>query len=388
VNAKLRYSALANRVNTHLPEQHWPAHQLSFVVHDVMTQLLVSGRRASVFKITIPFRDEMDRLSFERAEDVFAWLERTRRTDERADLLVTLVFPAVFRDMLHCIYEALEASRKAKLNVTFMVIRKPLQESLFLLESLVVDRHDFAQRLSSAPITLWSQGAGGLEVHTKRIAQVLQILGEAGRFDAGYIAQLRYDKATPDGFDGICNQAMHLFTRHKAIATEPMNLNFIFSGMDSTLTQLAYFYSRLPYLIAYMHRLVEHICAGITPSPRAYLHDMDRRISSLVLLWWDTVESNYAEPRLRKFVLSTRDWLFQNCNEAGYRTPNRIDLTKMGCAGAYPGESQRNIAERNRQFERDAIASGALAPQSAIGSVQALMRSVRSRLRARIGSFH
>ena len=158
--------------------------------------------------------------------------------------------------------------------------------------------------------------------------------------------------------------------------------------MDSTLTQLAYFYSRLPYLIAYMHRLVEHICAGITPSPRAYLHDMDRRISSLVLLWWDTVESNYAEPRLRKFVLSTRDWLFRHCNEAGYRAPNRIDLTKMGCAGAYPGESQRNIAERNRQFERDAIASGALAPQSAIGSVQALMRSVRSRLRARIGSFH
>ena len=82
-----------------------------------------------------------------------------------------------------------------------------------------------------------------------------------------------------------------LFTSHEAIRTEPLNINFIFSGMDAKLTQWSYFYGRLPYLLAYMHRIVEHVCATIAPTDPIYLHDMDRRISALVLLWWKTVRA-------------------------------------------------------------------------------------------------
>ncbi len=186
------------------------------------------------------------------------------------------------------------------------------------------------------------------------------VLGEGHRFDAKYLAQLRYDKGTRDGFDGICNTAMHLFTNHTAILTDPLNINFIFSNMESTLTQWSYMYSRLPYLLVYMHRIVEHVCAAIAPTDPVYVHDMDRRISALVLLWWDTLKPPYVEPHLCKFVLKTRDWLFKHCNEAGYRAPGRLDLAKMADTGAYPGESQDTIAERSRQFARAAAASGSL----------------------------
>jgi hypothetical protein len=83
------FSSLKDRVNTHLPSSYWMAHQLCFTLHDVMTQLLVSGANASVFTMTFEFRDEADRSAFERADDAFAWLEQSRRIDEREALLAS-----------------------------------------------------------------------------------------------------------------------------------------------------------------------------------------------------------------------------------------------------------------------------------------------------------
>jgi len=352
-----KYSSLTGKANTRLPESYQASHQLCFTVHDIMVQLLVSGQQASVFNIGIKFRDEADRLALEQADDIFAWLEQSCRAEERADLLVTTVFPAVLGDMLHCFYEALETSRKGKLGITFMLLRKPLQEGLFLLESVVADRRSFSDTLASEPVRLWSQTAGGVEVHMKRIQKVLDALEEGHRFDAGYLAQLRYDKDAEDGFDGICNTAMHLFTSHKAIRTKPLNINFIFSDAESTRTQWSYLYSRLPYLLVYMHRIVERVCATIAPTDLAYVDDMDRRVSALVLLWWETVESRYAEPRLHNFVEKTRDWLVAHCKTAGRHAPNRRDLVRMAKTGAYPGEPRSEIAARNLGFAQAAAAS-------------------------------
>ena len=87
---------------------------------------------------------------------------------------------------------------------------------------------------------------------------------------------------------------------------------------------------------------------------------MDRRISALVLLWWDTVEPHYAEPHLENFVLKTRDWLSEHCREGGYHAPRPRDLAKMANTGAYPGEPQAETDERVRQFSLAAAASGSL----------------------------
>jgi hypothetical protein len=62
---------------------------------------------------------------------------------ERANILKAVVLPAVLSDLLHFIYEALQCSRKGKLNVTYALIRRPIQESLYLLESIVLDAAGF-----------------------------------------------------------------------------------------------------------------------------------------------------------------------------------------------------------------------------------------------------
>jgi hypothetical protein len=361
------HSSLNGRLNTHLPDEHKTAHELCFKMHDVMAQLLLSGRRAKAFHIQFEFRDQDDKLSFEQTDNIFLWLEQTRRDDERVALIVSTVFPAILSDMLHCIYEVLETSRKGKLTISYMLMRKPIQESLFVLESIILDQAGFASKLATKPGTMGSQKAGGVEVHIKRIQRVLEIIGEECRFDPKYLAQLRYDKDAEDGFDGICNKAIHLFTNHKSIATEPLNINFIFSqtDTDTILTQWSYLYSRLPYLLAYTHRIVEHICAGIAPSTQRYLDDMDRRIGALVRLWWDELNPRYAATELHNFVGQTDSWLSVHCSAAGFRTPNESDLIRMADTGAYPGEPTRDLEARNVQFVQGALASGSILPEPA-----------------------
>jgi hypothetical protein len=264
------------------------AHNLCVCIHDILAQFLISGMKSNVFAQRIKFRGPSEASAFTGVADIFDWLESSGRTVERAAVIKTVVLPAVLSDVLQCVSEALEASCKAKLNVTFILLRKPIQESLFLLESIVIDEVDFASKLTDSPLALRGRSAGGLDPHARRIDTVLETIGEKKRFNAGYLAQLRYSKEE-DGFDGICNLATHLFTQHEAIRTKSLNINFIFSDWDAKVTQWTFLYSRLPYLLVYLWRVVEHIGESIAPTHPEYLADMSRRIAALVILWEATI---------------------------------------------------------------------------------------------------
>lgn len=126
-----------------LPEMFHSAYKLCFDVHDVLAQLLVSGMKQGIFVTDIKLESDRDKKAIEEADDLIDWLRLSGRIEEQADVLVTIAFPAVLSDMLHCVFEAIEASRKGKLAVSFMLLRKPIQESLYLLESIVVNKNIF-----------------------------------------------------------------------------------------------------------------------------------------------------------------------------------------------------------------------------------------------------
>ena len=242
----------------HLPAYLVPAHEICLFHYRVLVELIRSAEKHGSFKHGLDFRDEADLLE---------WLARRSQDDERATFLRRTIFPALLTDFLQFLYGALGNSRAGSLNVTYALLRKPLQENLFLLETIAADIDEFVRYFTENPLRLDSQKAGGTEAHAKRIDKVIVTLREEDRFDAAYMAQLRYDKKADDGFDGTCNLAMHLFTGHHAISTPPLNINFIFSGLGEKLTQWHYLYSRLPYLLFYVRRLVEHIYASLKIQP-------------------------------------------------------------------------------------------------------------------------
>ena len=239
-----------------LPEKYQSAHDLCFILHDIMTQIIVSGEKAKAFTTHVKLsEEEIESISDE--EHILDWLKKNNRVEDKNQIISSTVLPAILSDMMHCIYEALSSASKGKMSVAYMLIRKPIQESLFVLEEMYLDRNAFVSNLENNQSRLQPKITGGLEGHEKRISQVLESLKFSEVLNSNYIAQLRYDKSSNDSFDGICNKAMHLFTGHRSIKTENSNINFIFSGVKGLPSQWKYFYSRLPYLLFYIYLVVE-----------------------------------------------------------------------------------------------------------------------------------
>lgn len=287
------------------------AHDLCFLNHDVLVELLRSGEESKIFHQDIEFSSDEDRLALECSNDIFEWFELTGRKSEHVETLRRTVFQALLSDYLHFIYEALACSRKEKLAVSFALLRKPIQENLLLFEIMASDINDFSNKLTENPLALRAKNYGGIDGHTKRIQSVLEIINEEDRFSASYLAQLRYQK-TDDGFDGICNQSMHLFTEHTKIKTENLNINQIFSGDESKITQWHFLYSHLPYILFYSRRLIEYICSTFSKTDPIYLENIENRIIATIILWYPNVDDFYKNSELEKFFYSTKSKLEKN----------------------------------------------------------------------------
>jgi hypothetical protein len=94
----------------------------------------------------------------------------------------------------------------------------------------------------------------------------------------------------------------------------------------------------VPYVLAYAYRIVETVCADISPTCPVYLEEVERRLAAHVLIWGTTLlDETYASGPLLNFVLKHREWLFEHCKASGYRTPNFKDLVRMQATGAFPG---------------------------------------------------
>lgn len=332
-----------------MPNKYQSAHNLCFLIHDIMLQALKSGEMAGIFKSSLEISHE-DEEFLKSSNNIFDLLDVKDRTEDKVKLIRATVLQAVLSDALHCIYEALKCSEKGKLNITYMLIRKPIQETLYLIESLFMDGNGFSKSLSENPLTLRPKNAGGIDNHIARISNVVTLLGDDPRFSAEYIARLRYDKNTEDNFDGICNLAMHLFTEHKAIKTEKFNVNFIFSDWDSKLSQWSYLYSRLPYVLYYFYVIIECIFSKVAQTPSMYILDMQRRIISSVCLWWKDVDEYYRSDELFKFYTLSKMWLDRHCIKNGFKAPNEKDLIRMANSGAFPNESEESVKKRYHDF--------------------------------------
>lgn len=347
------YEPIRLHKNGHLPQQFDVAHDLCFVLHDLMAQLIVEGMRSGIFHARFDLRSDEERISFEESENILDWLHQTGQLEERTKVLVSTVVPAVLSDMMHCIYEALESSRKGKLAIAFMLIRKPLQESLYVLESIFIDRFGFDRKLSDDPLKLRPQNAGGVDGHMQRIQAVLDKLDDGVRFNAEYIARLRYDKKSDDSFDGICNKAMHLFTEHSAIRTEKLDINFIFSNNQSMISQWSHLYGRLPYLMLYMLSLVESIAVEFSSSSPSYRDDANRRVSAYLALAWATMEERYRSPPINLAVALSFEWLKSHCADNGFSPPIGFShLDRMAKTGAFPDESEEDVELRSSVYEQ------------------------------------
>lgn len=313
------------------------SHDLCFLIHDIMVQLLHSAESQKAFNQTFDLTEDEAKSLESTEKHIIEWLEENQMYQESSLVIRSTVLPALLSDMMHCIYEALQASKKGKLTISYMLIRKPLQESLFVLESMVLDRKQFIEDYTNNQKKLSPSSTGGLDGHISRIEQVLHKLDFPGleSFDASYIAKLRYDKSIEDSFDGVCNKAMHLFTSRKTLKTESRNINFIFARGEQYPSLWAFLYSRLPYLLYYTYQLVEHVCTELVPTCPGYLDHMNRWIAVKTVATYPSVEERYKHESLDNLFMSLASWLKSDCIANGFSELDAINFQELVETGLY-----------------------------------------------------
>lgn len=265
-----------------LDDKYSQSHRLCFYIHDVMIEFLKSGEENKLFTSIFDL-DEQEKKDLANFDGhILDWLKVNNKNYEYEMTVYKNLVPAVLSDMLQCIYETLKAMEIGKFTVAYMLIRKPIQENLYLFEQMLLLKSKFIEIFAADPLRLRPKNAGGVEGHEKNITKILGNFNNI--LDAKYIASLRYDKSNDDSFDGCFNQAMHLFTEHKAIKTDNMNINFIFAGTEARKTLYDFMYSRLPYLMYYAYLIFEKIISKISSTSDAYLLDIHNRIAAMFLL--------------------------------------------------------------------------------------------------------
>lgn len=340
--------------NTHLPREFATAHGLAFAIHDILLQQLHAGWRGNAWIEQADAPPGLDPGALLDGESPLDCMLRIQEPEKIASFLNRTVYPFLLGDFLHYIYEALECSRKGKTTVAFSLLRKPLKESLFVLEILSSDPQDFACRFRDDIATLYSNDKTVKDKekwHEDRVRSALVAANALDMFDPAYIAQLRYSHNEEDSFAGSFDKATHLVTNRQAIKTEPLNFNFIFSDHESLATHWAYIYSRLPYLMSYVWRICEHAFARYGWSDPVYIEDINRRVMASVLLWYPTIGERYRCSEIIRFAEYTRSSLHDLCVGAGWRTPEGSDLERMAVTGAWPGEFSLKVLARGIRYK-------------------------------------
>lgn len=295
-----------------LDSKYLESHRLCFFIHDVIVEFLKSGEEKNIFTSVFDLDDEEKKDLGNFEGHILDWLKNKKRNNEYEIAIKKTLIPAVLSDMLHCIYEVLKAMESGKTTVAYLLLRKPIQENLYLFEEMLLLKSDFIKIFESDPLRLRPKNAGGVEGHQKKIYEILGELNSV--LDANYIASLRYDKTNEDSFAGCCNQAMHLFTEHKAIKTENMNVNFIFAGVEAKKTLYDFMYSRLPYLMYYFYVVFEKVVSSISCTTETYLVDIHNRIAAMFLLTSMHITEDYQTKQYYDLCIALEKFLIANFN--------------------------------------------------------------------------
>jgi hypothetical protein len=271
-----------------LPEEFQRSHDLALELYGRLQHFVVAGEEQDVFFCECPLRDPSHAEAIESldGEELWQWFEDNGYQDVNEEFTVRHTVVAVLADLLSFIYEGLQASEKGKLAVAYSLFRKPIRDNLFILEWILADRPGY--------LASFRVGPKEIDVSAMTKERRVEIIGKAqdatslGRWiPPEFLHELRFDKAASHGFDGVCNQAIHIVTTVKHYVTETGNLNFVFSGDEERQAQWAHLYYALPIVLYHAVHVVESLVETFAPD----FQDEDAltsiRRNLRYLLWMD-----------------------------------------------------------------------------------------------------
>lgn len=270
-----------------IPDEHYFSHKYCFLLHDLLTDIVVQGEKDGIFNIHVKLKDEETRKQFEEksGRDFVDWLEQNGFELDVIMLIYKTVCLGLLSDLCHFVYEALKNSEKGKLTIAYALLRKPFVENLFYLEWLLADPVDFLKKFKGGEIS-------ALEIYNVTPERKKEIIKKAmEEADSKYwadhelIYELRYNKSSEQSFQSVWQQANHLITAARQYRTESTNFNFVFSGIEEKESQWTFLYSYLPILLHHAYEVVEALIANFAKRACHETDITDARVQVGFELW-------------------------------------------------------------------------------------------------------
>ena len=245
----------------HLPDRHNLAHAVAFFFHDELSSLVVELEGSDSLSVPLKLREgEGEELDGLVGEKLWEWLVRTDREDIVIDLTYRQLTIAIVSDACHFLCESLLASGKGKLTVAYALLRKPFKENLLLLEWLCGSPENFLLKFNGESVDPYVLNRLPKEDRLEIIRAAVRAVDFQG-IDEKLLWSVRYAKEYPNSLETLWTKATHLVTSVQASATEPMNLNFVFSEQTALEDQWDHYYSTVPLLLWYFVDIAEHVAS-------------------------------------------------------------------------------------------------------------------------------
>lgn len=244
-----------------LPSRFDLPHAIGFFFHDELANLVIDLERTGSLSVRFGLSDDKEAEIVDlQGEELWDWLIRTERDDVINDLTYRQLTAALVSDAAHFICESLLSSGKGKTQVAYTLLRKPFKENLLLLEWLCGSPGDFLQRFQGESIQPYILNRLSKDERRRIIRKASQAVDLPG-IDDELLWAIRYDKEFPNNLETLWTKATHLVTSVKASATEPGNLNFVFSTLSEIEEQWEHYYFIVPPMLYYYVSIAEKVAS-------------------------------------------------------------------------------------------------------------------------------
>ena len=233
-----------------IPPAYRAHHEFCFHLHDSMLSIFKDLAQHNYPTVRLDFEDPSEAERFTAVDDPISYLLANDQRDLAKTLSVGQAMMAVLSDFFNFIYEALIALEKRKFVVALALLRKPLKENLLYLTIMLVDDEAFFNGLENSPAR--SFGHPGIQdTHRRDYFRRAKAMIPFGDFvDPEMLHDIIFDVGFDNGLAPLFDKATHLVTGRSQIATEDLNLNFIFKNpADNDIYQTIY--KQLSYILLY-----------------------------------------------------------------------------------------------------------------------------------------
>lgn len=240
-----------------LPTKYRKRHQLMLYLYDILVDMLVKADKYHLSNLSFRFIKEIN-----GEIDLFDELDRQKDLDISEYVYIPHIFFSILRDLNYYLFESLSCIERGRVTVAFSLARKPFQDNLFYLSWILVQPHDFLEKIQyGAPreydvsnlkgekefvIDLFLKAKESIQYENNFLDFSKEILNPELLYD------IIYNRKAENSLTSVFDQSIHLVTKNKNYHTEKRNLNFIFSDDKIWDDFWQLFYEKIPYILIYL----------------------------------------------------------------------------------------------------------------------------------------